>query len=348
MLVRRRQLALLLVASALFAWFACRPTARMQAGPSLTGMTMGTVYSIKLGELPAGLQVDTLHREVEQRLQQINARMSTYQDDSELSRFNRHQDDDWFEVSKETAGVVNVALEISRLTDGAFDVTVGPLVNLWNFGPDAKPGHIPTTEQVEQEKARVGYQQLEVRLSPPALRKKSPEIYVDLSAIAKGYGVDAIAELLADRGIADFMIEIGGDVRTGGTRHDGQHWRIGIEKPVSHLRSVQHVVGLSGQALATSGDYRNVFEHEGRYYSHAIDPFTGYPVQHELTSVSVIYLGNCMMADAWATALLVVGPDRALQLAEEHSLDVLLILRTDQGFEERMTDGFSRFLLTTR
>ena len=347
MLVRRPQLAFLLVASGLLAWFACRPTPQMQAGPSLTGMTMGTIYSVKLAKLPTGIEVDTLHREIEQRLQQINARMSTYQDDSELTRFNRYQEDDWFEVSSETAGVVNVALEISRLTDGAFDVTVGPLVNLWNFGPDAKQGQKPTAEQVEQERARVGYQQLEVRLSPPALRKKIPDIYVDLSAIAKGYGVDAIAELLADRGIMDFMIEIGGDVRTSGVRHDGQHWRIGIEKPISHLRSVQHVVGLSGQALATSGDYRNVFEYEGRRYSHAIDPSTGYPVQHELASVSVIHY-HCMMADAWATALLVVGPDRALQLAQDHSLDVLLILRTDQGFEERMTDGFSRFLQTNR
>lgn len=347
MLVRRPQLAFLLVASGLLAWFACRLTPQMQAGPSLTGMTMGTIYSVKLARLPAGIEVDTLHREIEQRLQQINARMSTYQDDSELSRFNRYQEDDWFEVSSEMAGVVNVALEISRLTDGAFDVTVGPLVNLWNFGPDAKRGPKPTAEQVKQERARVGYQQLEVRLSPAALRKKSPEVYVDLSAIAKGYGVDAIAELLSHQGIMDFMIEIGGDVRTSGTRHDGQHWRIGIEKPIDHVRSVQHVVGLSGQALATSGDYRNVFEYEGRRYSHAIDPSTGYPVHHELASVSVMH-DHCMMADAWATALLVVGPDDALQLAQDHSLDVLLILRTDQGFEERMTDGFSRFLQTKR
>ncbi|TVS20562.1 MAG: FAD:protein FMN transferase [Planctomycetaceae bacterium] len=319
----------------------------MQSGPSLTGMTMGTIYSVKLAKLPAGIEVDTLHRKVEQRLQQINALMSTYQEDSELSRFNRYQHDDWFEVSSETAGVVNVALEISQLTDGAFDVTVGPLVNLWNFGPDPKLGQMPTAEQVEQQRARVGYQQLDVRLSPPALRKKNPEIYVDLSAIAKGYGVDAIAELLADRGITDFMIEIGGDVRTGGTRHDGQRWRIGIEKPIDHVRSVQQIVGLSGQSLATSGDYRNVFEHEGRRYSHAIDPSTGYPVHHELASVSVIH-DHCMMADAWATALLVAGPDAALQLAQDHSLDVLLILRTEQGFEERMTDGFSRFLQTNR
>jgi FAD:protein FMN transferase len=347
MLVRRPQLALLLVATALLAWFACRPTPQMQAGPSLTGQTMGTMYSVKLARLPAGIEVDTLHRKVEQRLQQINALMSTYQHDSELSRFNRYQQDDWFEVSAETAKVVAIALEISRLTQGAFDVTVGPLVNLWNFGPDPKRDQMPTAEQVEQARVRVGYQQLEVRLSPPALRKRTPEIYVDLSAIAKGYGADAIAQLLIDRGIADFMVEIGGDVRTGGTRHDGQPWRIGVEKPIGHLRSVQQIVGLSAQSLATSGDYRNVFEYEGQRYSHAIDPTTGYPVRHQLASVSVIH-HQCSMADAWATALLVVGPDAALQLAQDHSLDVFLILRTDQGFEERMTDGFSRFLQTNR
>lgn len=347
MLARRPKLALLLVAMALVAWFACRPAPPIVLGPSFTGVTMGTVYSVKLGRFPAGIQVDALHEDIEQRLQQINALMSTYQADSELSRFNRYQQDDWFDVSSQTAGVVNAALEISRLTDGAFDVTVGPLVNLWSFGPDPQRGQVPTAEQVEQERTRVGYQQLEVRLSPPALRKTTPEVYVDLSAIAKGYGVDAIAQLLADQGITDFMIEIGGDVRTGGTRHDGQPWRIGVEKPIDGLRAVQHVVGLSGQALATSGDYRNVFEFQGRRYSHAIDPSTGYPVQHELASVSVIH-DNCMVADAWATALLVAGPDRALQWAQDHSLDVLLILRTDQGFEERMTDGFSRFLQTNR
>jgi FAD:protein FMN transferase len=345
--IRLSHLAYLLLAGSLLAYFACRPKTQPASGPALTGFTMGTVYTVKLAELPPTVALDRLHVEVDQRLQQINARMSTYLDDSELSRFNRHQDDRWFEVSDETAAVVDAALEISRLTDGAFDVTVGPLVNLWNFGPNPLPGQIPTAAEIERERERVGYQFLEVRQTPPALRKTRPGIYVDLSAIAKGYAVDAVSELLIQHGVLGFMVEIGGEVRTRGNKLDGRPWRIGIEKPIVSTRSVQRVVQLNGQSLATSGDYRNFFEIDGRRYGHAIDPHTGYPVQHHLTSVSVI-TDTCMMADAWATALLVAGPEAAWQLAGKHSIEVLLILQAGKDFEERMTDDFARFLQTER
>jgi FAD:protein FMN transferase len=339
---RFSQFALLLLTGAVLAYFACQPRIQPVGGPSLTGFTMGTVYTVKLAEAPPGIDVETLHAEIDQRLQQINARMSTYLHDSELSRFNRHQEDTWFEVSAETAAVVAAAQQVSRLTDGAFDVTVGPLVNLWSFGPEPGSARVPAEAEIERERSRVGYQNLEVRQSPPALRKTRPEIYVDLAGIAKGHGTDAVAELLEGHGIAAYMVEVGGEVRTRGKKQDGQPWRLGIEKPVSLMRSVQRVVELSGQSLATSGDYRNYFELDGRHYSHTIDPTTGQPVQHELASVSVI-TDNCMLADAWATALLVVGPEAAMRLAREHSLDVLLIVRTDKGFEEQMTDGFRRF-----
>ena len=340
------QFALLSVAAAALVYFACRPGVQTVGGPTLTGFTMGTTYSVKLAEFPTDVDLDALHAEVDQRLQQINALMSTYAPDSELSRFNRHQEDSWFEVSLETATVVAAAQQISRESDGAFDVTVGPLVNLWNFGPEPQPGQIPTAAEIERERSRVGYQSLHVRTSPPALRKTRPDIYVDLSAIAKGYAVDAVAELLERRGVGAFMVEIGGEVRTRGKKRDGQPWRIGIEKPIGLTRSVQQVVQLAGESLATSGDYRNYFEMEGHRYSHGIDPRSGYPAEHELTSVSVI-TDNCMMADGWATALLVAGPEAALRLARQHSLDVLLILRTEEGFQEQMTDGFQRFLRTS-
>jgi len=306
---------------------------------------MGTQYSIKVTGLPAGLDLDQFQTEVDRRLEQINGRMSTYQPDSELSRFNRHQDDSWFEVSDETALVVAAALEISRKTDGVFDITVGPLVNLWNFGPDPRPDEIPTEEQIALARSQVGYQRVEVRTSPPALKKTHPDVYVDLSAIAKGYAVDVVAELLTGRGVNAFMVEIGGEVRTRGAKPDGQPWRIGIEKPVSLTRAVHQIVVLPDCALATSGDYRNYFERDGRRYSHEIDPRTGYPVQHQLTSVSVI-ADSCMQADGWATALIVAGPEAALRLARENQLDVLLIQRTERGFEDRGTDGFQRYLLT--
>jgi thiamine biosynthesis lipoprotein len=219
------------------------------------------------------------------------------------------------------------------------------LVNLWNFGPDPRAGQVPTVAEIERERERVGYRRLEVRLSPPSLRKTHPGVYLDLSAIAKGYAVDEIAELLIQRGVPGFMVEVGGEVRTSGHRPDGQPWRIGIEKPVDFQRSVQRVVELTGKSLATSGDYRNFFEKDGRRYSHEIDPQTGYPVQHELASVSVIS-DSCMLADAWATGLMVAGPEAALRLAREQGLEVLLILRKRDGFEEQMTDGFRQFLRT--
>jgi FAD:protein FMN transferase len=342
---RITQLVFLLAAGTALAWFACRPGAQSTQMPSVTGFTMGTVYTVKLSDVPSGTRLETLHADVDRRLQEINGLMSTYLHDSELSRFNRHQDDGWFDVTGETATVVAAAQDVSRKTDGAFDVTEGPLVNLWSFGPDPQPGQLPSAAEIERQRERIGYPRLEVRLSPPALRKTQPDVYVDLSAIAKGYAVDAVAELLVQRGVPGFMVEVGGEVRTLGRRPDGQPWRIGIEKPVDFQRSVQQVVELTGQSLATSGDYRNFFEKDGRRYSHEIDPRTGYPVQHELASVSVVS-DSCMMADAWATALLVAGPEAALQLARQHGLEVLLILRTDDGFAEQMTDGFQQFLAT--
>jgi len=333
------------IAAVLLLGCGCDRTAPAPPVRSLSGLTMGTQYSIKVTGLLAESDLGRLQTEVDRRLEQINDRMSTYLPDSELSRFNRHQDDSWFEVSDETALVVAAALEISRKTDGVFDITVGPLVNLWNFGPDPRPDEIPTEEQIAQARSQVGYQRVEVRTSPPALRKTHPDVYVDLSAIAKGYAVDAVAELLNRRGVKAFMVEIGGEVRTRGAKPDGQPWRIGIEKPVSLTRAVHQVVVLPDCALATSGDYRNYFERDGRRYSHEIDPRTGYPVQHQLTSVSVI-ADSCMQADGWATALIVAGPEAALRLARENQLDVLLIQRTEEGYEDRATDGFQRYLLT--
>lgn len=342
---RSSQIAGLVVAVGALVWFACRPGAQPPQVPSVTGFTMGTAYTVKVSQVPSGTRLESLHAEVDRRLQQINTLMSTYLDDSELSRFNRCEDNGWFDVSRETATVVAAAMDVSRKTDGAFDATVGPLVNLWNFGPDPRLGQVPSAAEIERERERVGYQRLEVRLSPPGLRKTHPGVYLDLSAIAKGYAVDEVAELLIQRGVPGFMVEVGGEVRTLGRRPDGQPWRIGIEKPVDFQRTVQQVVELTSKSLATSGDYRNFFEKDGRRYSHEIDPQTGYPVQHELASVSVIS-DSCMLADAWATGLMVAGPEAALRLAREHGLEVLLITRKQDGFEEQMTDGFRQFLRT--
>ncbi len=305
----------------------------------ISGDTMGTVYNIKISGPPDGLTDARLQQEVDARLKYINDRMSTYLPESEISLFNRSQNDDWFEVSPETAAVLGEALQTSEKTDGAFDVTVGPLVNLWSFGPEGRLEEIPTDDEIERTKANIGFRHVEVRFSPPALRKTHPDVYVDLSAIAKGYAVDEVARVLDGLGIVRYMVEIGGEVRTRGRKRDGASWKIGIEKPVSSSRVLQHIVELENRALATSGDYRNFFEKDGRRYSHTIDPRTGRPVEHNLASVSVIS-DNCTFADAMATALTVMGPDEAFRYATDNDIDVLLIIRVPDGFEVKTTKGF--------
>lgn len=305
----------------------------------ISGDTMGTVYRVKVSGPPDGLTDASLQQEVDDRLKYINDRMSTYLPDSEISRFNRSQDDDWFEVSTETASVLGEALEISEKTNGAFDVTVGPLVNLWSFGPEGRHEEIPTDDEIEKIRASVGFRHIEVRSSPPALRKMRPDVYVDLSAIAKGFAVDEVARILDGLGITRYMVEIGGEVRTRGRKRDGTAWKIAIEKPISTVRVYQHIVELEDRSLATSGDYRNFFEKDGQRYSHTIDPRTGRPVEHNLASVSVIS-DNCTFADAMATALTVMGPDEAFRFADDNDIGVLLILRGPDGFEVKTTKDF--------
>jgi thiamine biosynthesis lipoprotein len=286
------------------------------------------------------LNVAALQQQVDLRLAAINLEMSTYLPDSEISRFNRYTDDDWFAVSAETAMVVAAGLEVSRDTQGAFDVTVGPLVNLWGFGPEGRVGEMPTDEAIAECQARVGHARLEVRQMPPALRKRRADVYVDLSAIAKGFAVDEVAKLLDRHAVRSYLVEIGGEVRTRGRKPDGGGWRIGIERPVAGVRQLDCVVELDDCALATSGDYRNFFERDGRRYSHEIDPRTGRPVDHDLISVSVL-ADDCLTADAWATALLVLGPDAALTTARQLGLEVLCMVRSGDGWTEQATPGFA-------
>jgi thiamine biosynthesis lipoprotein len=266
--------------------------------------------------------------------------MSTYLPESELSRFNRHEGLDWYAVSPELVRVVAAGREVSKRSQGAFDVTVGPLVNLWGFGPTGRPNVVPTDEAIAECRDRVGYDRLEVREELPALRKRRADLYVDLSAIAKGFAVDEIARLLEQCGVRGYMVEIGGEVSTGGRKPDGSSWRIGIERPVATAREIQCVVELDDRSLATSGDYRNFFELQGRRYSHEIDPRTGRPVKQGLVSVSVL-ADDCMTADAWATALMVLGPETALPTARQHGLDVLCMIRTPDGVLEQTTPGFA-------
>lgn len=315
------------------------PSCRPPSLAALSGETMGTTYSIKLVHIPPDLSLVSLRRTVEARLETINQQMSTYRPESEISRFNRAAPDEWFSVSPALAHVVKEAMEIGNLTDGAYDITVGTLVRLWNFGPDPQWRKVPDDEAIAAARATTGYHQLEVRIHPPALNKHLARMEIDLSSIAKGYAVDVLADMLIHQGIEDFMIEIGGEVRAGGQKADGTPWRIGIERPDPDRPGIHRVVALRDRALATSGDYRNYFEENGRRYSHILDPRTGRPLQHRLASVSVMER-RCSRADALATALFVMGPESGYAFASSNGLAALFIVRDDHQWISRPTKNF--------
>lgn len=304
---------------------------------SFSGPTMGTRYNVTV--VAPGAHVAELQAGVDKRLAEINRLMSTYDPDSELSRFNRHEGTDWFSVSEETAAVVRFALGVAEDSGGAFDPTVGPAVNLWGFGPDKRPTRPPSDEEVAAALERVGHQAVAARLDPPALRKSDPAVYVDLSAVAKGYASDEVSAVLAERGATASMVEIGGEVVTRGRKPGGAPWRIGVEQPESGGRSLRTAIELSDEALATSGDYRNFFEAGGVRYSHTIDPTTGRPVEHTLATVTV-RAESCMEADALATALLVMGAERAYDWAEQRGVAALLVERAGDAFRERATSAW--------
>lgn len=309
-------------------------------GTTLAGETMGTTYIIRLVEIPEGETGTKLKRAVDDALEGVNDQMSTYRPDSELSRFNASDSTDWFPVSTETATVVAEAQRVSHESNGAFDATVMPLVNLWSFGPEGRSNAVPSDEELAERRSHVGYEKLEVRLDPPALRKTDPRMSVDLSAIAKGYGVDVVAELLDKRGVSAYMVEIGGEVRTKGPKPDGDLWHIGIERPVANQRSVETIVDLEDDAMATSGDYRNYFEAGGKRYSHTIDPRTGRPIEHTLVSASV-FAPTCMTADAYATTVMVLGPGEGYDWLVEREVPALLIVKVGDRFVEKPTPAFA-------
>ena len=308
---------------------------------SISGSTMGTSYSIKLSELPAGVIQEDLHKDIDDIFEQINDQMSTYRPESELSRFNLFTGREWFDVSPETAQVVREALSVSLKSEGAFDVTVGPLVNLWNFGPKKREQIVPSEVEIKNALATIGYQYLRARNTPPALKKLVDGLEVDLSAIAKGFAVDLVSELLMQQGVKGSVVEIGGEIRTHGTKANGSPWTVGIELPADDQRSIQEVINLGDYALATSGDYRNFFIQEGKRYSHTIDPRTGRPVEHQLASVTVI-AERCMLADAWATTLMVLGPEEGYEFAVGRDLAVIFVIRDENGFSRKSTPAFNK------
>ncbi len=353
--------ALLLVG--LLALAACAPGARYHR---FGGQTMGTDYVVTL--CGGNTCNPTLSQAAEAELQRVNTQMSTWQPGSEISRFNAAPAGEWLAISEEVAEIVFLSQKLARLSEGAFDITVGPLVDLWGFGSVAQRA-VPTEAAIAVAASRVGHGGLQARRNPPALRKRVEGLRLDLSAIAKGHAVDRLAALLDNAGCTDYLIDIGGEVRVRGTNPKGEAWRVGIEaptkdgatlarrmKPIDPARwlgtgtrlgepdrDIVRILRLTDVAVATSGDYRNLRRIGEATFSHTIDPRTGRPLAHRMASVTVI-AETAALADGLATLINVLGPDNGLDFANRTGVAALALVRGDERFEERYTEAMREYV----
>jgi thiamine biosynthesis lipoprotein len=306
----------------------------------LNGNTMGTSYSITV---VGDVRIDpTL---VTNALENIENSMSTYRPDSELMQLNKAPVDTWITISEELYEVLTISETVSQLSDGAFDISIGPLVDLWGFGPDKSNFGSPpdNPEQVENILRNIGYQHL-VLASDETAALKTKMISLDLSAVAKGYAVDVIAELLEANTINNYLVEVGGEISAQGSNAQGEPWRIAIESPLkSNNQEAFRVIQINNLSVASSGDYRNFYEEDGISYSHTLDPRTGYPVNHQLASVTVL-TDSAAFADALATAFNVMGTEQALLLANQHQIPAFFIENTDNGLIEYYSSAFVDYL----
>ncbi len=311
----------------------------------LRGETMGSTYTVVIaGDPPATERLLELQGAIEAVLAEIDLSMSTYRPDSELSRFNDAPANVPFAASQGLRAVVAEAQAISERSGGAFDVTVAPIVEAWGFGPAKQAGpRQPSERELADLRARVGWQRLVLDPEAGTLVKRVEGLRVDLSAIAPGYAGDRISTILSEAGLDRHMVEVGGEVRAKGSNPAGEGWKIGIERPTNDAlgeRTVQAILRVHDAGVATSGDYRNYWEKDGRRYSHTIDPRTGRPITHALASVTVVH-ETAALADGWATALNVLGPDAGLELAEAEGIAASFLVRTIAGgFEVRSTAAY--------
>ncbi len=310
---------------------------------TLGGQTMGTTWSVKV-VAPRNDDLHRLHAGIQQQLDQVVAQMSTWKADSDISRYNRAPTDSRHPLPADFGTVMQVALEIAEASGGAFDPTVGPLVALWGFGANGGVRHVPTDAQIQRQRTRVGWQRLQWQAGHALLQPGGVEL--DLSAIAKGYGVDKVHEHLRTRGIGSALIEVGGELLGYGYKPDGSAWRVLVESvPEEDAASAlpARVLSLQGHAVATSGDRWHRFESEGQQYSHSFDPRVGRPVPRAPAAVTVV-AQDAMHADAWATAMTVLGADDGLRLADASGLAVRFLIRTAHGLEERLSFAFRQQL----
>jgi thiamine biosynthesis lipoprotein len=305
----------------------------------IEGRTMGTTYHITVIS-GAGNGLDDLKEKIDRRLDAINQVFSTYIKDSEISRFNAlKKAGEKFAVSADFIQVMRAAERIYRLSEGAWDGTVNPLVDLWGFGPTRRQPQKPPAAEIKALKQKIGFDRIRIA-EPNFLVKILATVTLDLNSIAKGFAVDRVSELLAAGGFTNYLVEIGGEIYAAGVRADGKNWRVGINRPQkdSALNEVYKAVSIANRAFATSGDYRNFFEIDGVRYSHVIDPRSGYPVSNGVVSVSII-ADNCTLADGLATAIMVMGPEKGIQLVNRlDNVESFIVVEKSDG---RLFDFYS-------
>jgi len=319
----------------------CSERDRPLASPvTLEGEIFGTFYQITIADPLTRREADQLEAGILAELEAVDAAMSTWREDSELMAFNEAPIGQWQPLSDALVEVLAIGQAVAEASEGAFDMTIGGLVNLWSFGPEARPREVPSEATLAARLAKVGPDSLEVDQQALQARRLR-DVFVDLSAVAKGHATDRVAAYLTQQGIDHYLVNLGGEVKVAGYRDaESVPWRIGIEAPRDGYPEARHVLPLQDIAVATSGDYRNYFEFDGQRYSHTLDPRTGRPIDHRLASVTVIHPSDAW-ADAWATALLVLGDEAGMALARKHSLAVLMLVRQDEGWTSLASPAFA-------
>ena len=318
----------------------CFETKTSKAPIQLNGQTMGTSYNITIIDNPQDLSASRLKHLVENELAAINNQMSNWNSNSEITLINKNSSDKVIPISQQLLEVLTAANEIHDKSDGSFDITSAPIINLWGFGPNNANKTVPSQKEIDKALNLVGQADLiRITNNPSTLVKQKKGVLINLSAIAKGYGIDRVASLLEMYDIKRFLVEIGGDLIASGTNRHGKPWSIGIEFPNYERRTVQSIVKVDDLAMATSGNYKNFFKKDGIQYSHIIDPKTGSPIQHNTVSVTVL-TKSAMFADGWATAMLAMGIENGMRMANKYGIAVFFITNDDKTFITGSSDAF--------
>ncbi|CAM3366230.1 FAD:protein FMN transferase [Halomonas lysinitropha] len=312
----------------------------LESPVTLEGEVFGTFYQVSIADPLTRREADELEAGILAELEAVDAAMSTWRDDSELMALNEAPLGEWQPLSDALIEVLAIGQAVAKASDGAFDMTIGGLVNLWSFGPEARPREVPSEATLSARLAEIGPDSLEVDEQAFQARRLR-DVFVDLSAVAKGHATDRVAAYLTQQELDHYLVNLGGEVKVAGHRDaESAPWRIGIEIPRDGPQEARHVLALEDIAVATSGDYRNYFEHDGQRYSHTLDPRTGRPIDHRLASVTVIHPSDAW-ADAWATALLVLGEEEGMALARQRELAVLMLVRQGEGWASLASPAFA-------